>query len=426
MRLAVARAFRRLARAAPLIVSLAPSACMTDHLSAILFQDRGAGGGSGGGAIDGAATGGAGGSSAGGSSHPDASDAPLPTGYLRTSGSKIVDSNGRAVRLTGISWYGMETANFYPAGLWARSLPDLMGQIRALSYNSVRLPISFRLLDADVVIQGLDPQKNPGLNGLTGWQMLDRVIDEAEKNQLRVILDHQGWATDVEEPLWYDATHGEDEWIARWGLLAAHYQKRPTVVGFELHNAPHNASGNPSWGDGGPLDWWAAAKRAGNAILAANPDVLVFVDGVEQIGTDFYWFGGNLLAAGQKPVTLDVPNRVVYATHEYPKTIAMQPWFTMDANYFEQLPPVWDKYWGYLVIQDIAPVWIAEFGTETELGWLGALLDYSTSRSVNFAYKAFNSNTDSRIGGIVTGDDWQGVNQDKQTVIARGLAALVP
>jgi endoglucanase len=220
--------------------------------------------------------------------------------------------------------------------------------------------------------------------------------------------------------------HGEDEWVARWRDLAAHYQKRPTVVGFELHNAPHNApSGNPSWGDGGPLDWRAAATRAGNAILSANPDVLVFVDGVEQIGTDIYWFGGNLLAAGQKPVALDVPNRVVYATHEYPKTIFNQPWFTSDANYFETLPTVWDEHWGYLVTRDIAPVWIAEFGTATELDWLGALLDYSTSRPTNFAYKAFNWNTDTRIGGILT-DNGRDVHQDKQAVIAPRLAPPIP
>src|SRR5262249_18725038 len=161
---------------------------------------------------------------------------------------------------------------------------DLMSQIRALSYNSVRFTISFRLMDSDALTQGAHAVLNPGLNGLTGLQMLDRVVDEAEKNQLRVIVCQQGWAPDVEEELWFNAMHGEDEWVDRWRTLAARYQHRPTVVGFELHNAPRNTSAvNPSWGDGGAADWWAAAKRAGNAILTANPDVLVFVDGVQQI-----------------------------------------------------------------------------------------------------------------------------------------------
>jgi len=353
------------------------------------------------------------------------SDAPVSPGYLRVSGSKILDSTGKPVRLTGITWHGLETANFAPACLWSRSLPDLMSQVRALSYNSIRFTISFRLLDPDTLVKGVHAQLNPELIGLTGLQMLDRLVDEAERNQLRVIVAQQAWPTDVEQELWFDATHTEDEWVERWRSLAGRYQKRPTVIGFELHNAPRNTTAGviPSWGDG--VDWWAAAKRAGNAILAANPDVLVFVDGVQQIGTDSYWWGGNLKGAELKPVTLDVPNRVVYATHEYPKTIFNQPWFSAETNYFESLPPVWDQYWGYLVEKDIAPVWIAEFGTADELPWLQQILDYATSRGIHFAYRAFNPNTDSRIGGILQ-NDCLTVNQDKQAHLAPALAPIVP
>jgi aryl-phospho-beta-D-glucosidase BglC (GH1 family) len=354
------------------------------------------------------------------------SDAYVPIGSLRVSGSRIVDSTGKPIHITGVTWHGLETSNFAPAGLWIRSLADLTSQIRALSYNSVRFTISFRLLDPDALTQGISAQVNPDLNGLTGLQMLDRVVDEAERNQLRVILCQQGWAADAEEELWFNAAHNEDEWVDRWRTLALRYQKRPTVIGFELHNAPRNsATVNPSWGDGGPADWWAAATRAGNAILAANPDVLVFVDGVQQIGTDGYWWGGNLAGVEQKRVDLDVPNRVVYATHEYPKTIFDQPWFSTDANYFENLPPVWDKYWGYLVERDLAPVWIAEFGTAEELPWLQQILDYATSRGAHFAYRAFNPNTDPRIGGILR-DDWQTVNEDRQALLAPTLGPIIP
>jgi endoglucanase len=356
------------------------------------------------------------------------SDAPLPAGYVRVSGSKILDSSGKPVRLTGITWHGMETSTFVPAGVWAQPLADLMSLVRSLSYNSVRFTISFRLLDSDAVVtqEGVHAQLNPDLIGLTGLQMLDRVVLEAERNQLRVIVAQQGWAPGVEEELWFNATHGEDDWVERWRTLAAHYQKRPTVIGFELHNAPRNTpTAIPSWGDGGPVDWWAAAKRAGNAILAANPDVLVFVDGVQQIGTDGYWWGGNLMGVELKRVDLDVPNRVVYATHEYPRTVFNQPWFSAEANYFENLPPVWGKYWGYLVEKDIAPVWIAEFGTANELPWLQAILDYAKSRGIHFAYRAFNSNTDPAIGGIVA-DDFLTVNQEKQAHLAPALAPLIP
>src|SRR5262245_17618588 len=43
-------------------------------------------------------------------------------GYFHTEGSRIVDESGRAVRLTGVNWFGLETQNFTLHGLWARSL----------------------------------------------------------------------------------------------------------------------------------------------------------------------------------------------------------------------------------------------------------------------------------------------------------------
>ena len=40
----------------------------------------------------------------------------------------------------------------------------------------------------------------------------------------------------------------------------------------------------------------AAATRAGNAILEVNPRLLVLVDGIQHVGADQYWRGGNLQA----------------------------------------------------------------------------------------------------------------------------------
>jgi aryl-phospho-beta-D-glucosidase BglC (GH1 family) len=409
-------------RTLPLLLCGALSGCTTERLDAIyrLGASDAMGAPSEAGTPDGATP-------SDGASE-SASDAPVAKGYLRTSGSKILDSSGQPVRLTGISWYGLETTSFAPAGLWIRTLSDLMGQIKGLSYNSVRLPISFRLLDADTLANGINDQVNPGLNGLTGLQMLDRVITEAEVNGLRVIVCQEVWtAGGPDEGLWYDATHSEDDWVARWRELATRYKNRPAVIGFELHNAPENtATANPTWGDGGTADWKRAAEKAGNVILDANPDVLIFVDGVEQVGDKYYWYGGNLLGVATTPVRLNVPNRVVYATHEYPRSLHAQPWFSSDANYADLLPPVWDQYWGYLLENDVAPVWIAEFGTtSSELPWLSKLLGYASIHRVNFAYKAFNPNTDTRIGGILA-DDWLTVNQDKQQLLAPGLAPLIP
>ena len=44
-----------------------------------------------------------------------------PPNFLHTEGSKIVDSHGNEVRLTGVNWFGMETGTFAPHGLWERN-----------------------------------------------------------------------------------------------------------------------------------------------------------------------------------------------------------------------------------------------------------------------------------------------------------------
>src|SRR5690606_4242576 len=50
-------------------------------------------------------------------------------GFWRTSGSSIVDANGEPVRIAGVNWCGLETANYAPHGLWTRDYRDMLEQI---------------------------------------------------------------------------------------------------------------------------------------------------------------------------------------------------------------------------------------------------------------------------------------------------------
>ena len=57
-------------------------------------------------------------------------------GYWHTSGSAILDQNGQQVRIAGVNWFGMETSNFAPHGLWTRDYRDMLDQIAAQGYNT--------------------------------------------------------------------------------------------------------------------------------------------------------------------------------------------------------------------------------------------------------------------------------------------------
>ncbi|MCR3750102.1 glycoside hydrolase family 5 protein [Lentzea californiensis] len=85
-------------------------------------------------------------------------------------------------------------------------------------------------------------------------------------------------------------------------------------------------------------------------------------DGDPSNDEDCGWWGGNLSKAGQFPVRLSVPGRLVYSPHEYATSVYNQPWFSAP-DYPANMPAIWDKYWGYPYKQNIAPLMMGEFGT---------------------------------------------------------------
>jgi len=230
------------------------------------------------------------------------------------------------VRLTGVNWFGLETRTTHRTGLWQRPMNDMLDQIKTLGFNVIRVPFSSQLFDAGATPNGIDFSMNPDLVGKTGAEVLDILIAKAGARDLRVILDRHRPDSGAQSPLWYTDQYSEARWISDWVMLAQKYRDDPTVVAFDLHNEPHAQA---TWGDGNAAtDWRLAAQRAGNAILAVDPDALILVEGVEVVASNYYWWGGNLRTAITAPVQLSAPDHVIYSPHEYPASIYMQSWFS--------------------------------------------------------------------------------------------------
>lgn len=338
-----------------------------------------------------------------------------PTGWLHTDGSRILDSTDADHVIRATSWFGMETSNCAPHGLWQIGLDDGMATIASFGFNAVRLPFSNECLAAKQVT-GVDYGKNPELEGLTPLQVMDAVVARAKAHGLGVILDRHRPGSDAQSELWYTSTWSEARWIEDWRLLAQRYAGDPTVVGVDLHNEPH---GRACWGCGEPdRDWAAAATRAGNAVLEVNPRLLVIVEGVEVQKASKTWWGGGLADAREHPVTLRVEDRLVYSTHDYPASVFAQPWFSA-GGYPENLPGIWEDSWGYLQTGGTAPVLLGEFGTKLETTsdqqWLATLVAYVRRNKMSFAYWSFNPNSGD-TGGLVK-DDWTTPEQAKLDVL---------
>lgn len=351
----------------------------------------------------------------------DGTGNPVLAGRLRIAGAKIVDERGDAVRLTGISWFGFETATFSPHGLGQRSMTSLLDQVKTLGFNVIRVPFSNQLFDAASEPKELDANKE--LDGKTGLQLLDLLIARAGERGLRIILDRHRPDSSGQSELWYTPTVNEERWIQDWVMLAQRYRDNPTVVAFDLHNEPH---GPATWGDGSmTTDWRLAAQRAGNKILEADPDALIIVEGIESVANNYYWWGGNLRGAMTAPVQLSAPDHVIYSPHDYPASLFSQPWFSAP-DYPNNLPALWDATWGNLAAT--APVLVGEFGTkltsDVDRKWLKSLTDYIKAKGMSFTFWALNP--DSGDTGGILGDDWTTVNQDKMSFLTPILAPLLP
>lgn len=344
---------------------------------------------------------------------------------LSTRGSGIIDAKGRVVLLHGVNWFGMELPNHVPHGLWARDYKDMLAQIKSLGYNVIRLPYSVEgLRSRDITGVNFSIGANKDLQGKTPLEVMDIVIQEAQRQGLLILLDSHRLNDKLESELWYNHTFKEKDWIDAWVLLAKRYKNRSNVIGADLKNEPH---GRASWGTGDrSTDWRLAAERAANNILSVNPNWLIVVEGVvenvpgqKQSG---YWWGANLEGVRKYPVRLRVPKKLVYSPHEYGNSDMR--WFS-EPTFPKNLYKRWEVGFQYIATQRIAPILIGEFGghhvdTKSKEGiWQRQLVDYIDKKKLSFTYWCWNPNSEG-TGGILQ-DDWKSINTDKQKLLSHVL-----
>lgn len=344
---------------------------------------------------------------------------PRSSGYLHVKDNKLLDSKDNVVRLTGVNWFGFETNNKAPHGTWARDYRSMLKQIHDVGFNSVRVPFSNAIQRPNATAQsvntvgkdpydGTDPM-NADLKGKTPMEMLDLVVKAAGEFGLKLILDNHSREPDgyMNEEVWYTTTTSEAQWIDDWVAMAKRYTGNPTVVAFDLDNEPH---GKATWGSGDKsVDWNTAAEKCGNAILEANPDVIIIVEGVSIIGTDTYWWGGNLSGVRTAPIKLSRPEKLMYSAHEYGPEVHEQDWFT-SASFPSNMADVWGKHFDFIMKENLGHILIGEFGIRERTSsnglsgkWFDAVLT-NLGGSYSWSYWCWNPNSGD-TGGILD-NDW--------------------
>lgn len=346
----------------------------------------------------------------------------LPPGFLSTAGSQIVDGSGRKVRIAAIGWNGTDgRPGAAPDGLARVSYRTVLQSIVAAGFNTVRIPWTDAGLDTPLdgysdklgwihtqlnedLVADTTPDARGRYRHVTLIQLLEKIVAYAGQIGLKVILDHhsnEGTAGQQQNGLWFDLGPGTDGTDAivkgtvtadtfkmNWVRMARLFAGNATVIGFDLDNEPNGEAGTITWGGGGPTDIKAMCETVGAAIQDVNADALIICPGPlfyqpppKDSGMDPRWAtpAGNLTAAGAKPVKLPVPNKLVYTVHEYPDEVSDITRYghaEFGPDYIERL----NRSWGYLVRDNIAPVWIGEMGTSLrtpgQRAWAETLLGY--------------------------------------------------
>lgn len=366
-----------------------------------------------------------------------------PIGALSTSGNQIVDAaTGQAVRLVGVNWHGAEGFTHVPGGMWARNYRDMMDEMAANGFNVIRLPVSPEVLTAPVT-DAIDYKLNPDLVGKSAIEVLDSLIDYAGDLGIRVILDMHRRTPGVgkqQDGLWFSEDYPESQLIEDWQSLAGRYAGNATVIGGDLFNEP---SGIARWSMSDPRTpppsaeyaWADAAERIGNAVLEANPDLLILVEGVHIVDTRYYWVGGNLQGVRFDPVTLTADDKLVYAPHDYPRSVRDVPWLQNATA--DTMLQNWRNYWAWIYEEGVAPILIGETGgrmvhAEDPL-YMSTLASYLSSLAaaspdgeggMNLTWWTWGPNSWD-TGGILT-DNWWDTHASKLAVLSQFLGAPLP
>ena len=238
------------------------------------------------------------------------------------------------------------------------------------------------------------------------------------------------------------------------GKYASNASLAATIVGFDPHNEPKNLA----W-----ATWAGMVETLFPFVNAIAPNWMMFVEGVagSANGSDLYWEGGYLKSAGPgsvdgaaRPINLgSKQNKLAYSCHEYGQSVYGQTWMntllsspgggypSTVANtvigYPNNLYAIWDEYFGFIYKDNIAPLWMGEFGggfgrdystgavdsnqanAAFELQWGNALVNYLQGYNVDgssylsgsqlppsFAYFALNPESGNPLGGLLWNVDY--------------------
>lgn len=230
------------------------------------------------------------------------------TGPLSTRGRYIVDAHGDRFKLRAGNWEGAqgtwngsgsvtdpannqagEPSYNMPLGLDRAPIATILAGFHSLGLNSIRLPFADAMVNDTGTVPDAAVAANPQLRGDTPLQVYDAVVAALTADGFAVILnDHTTtyrWCCGLDGNERWNSGQTTAQWEADWLFMVNRYRANKRVVGADLRNeVRRDVTDDPNWGLGDSHDWYQASEEAANQVLAADPDMLVIVEGINWQG----------------------------------------------------------------------------------------------------------------------------------------------
>ena len=300
------------------------------------------------------------------------------TGFVHTKGAELVDGAGQPLMLRGTNlgnWLEPEGYMLH-LGDSAQSPSEIdrlsheligpqnadafwktwrenyitekdLDRIAAMGFNSVRVPISWKLFDGD---------------SAEGFRLLDRLVKWAKKDQIYVIIDLHcapggQTGTNIDDsdgyPWLYSDAGAQKKTIEIWRRIADHYRDDPTILGYDLLNEPipHFPALQRYNRDLEPL-----YRRIGAAVREVDKNHVLILGGAQWDSNfkvfDKPWDGNSM-----------------YTFHKY--------WTATDASVIREYLEFRDKWQ--------VPIWLGESG-ENKDEWIAAFVKTLEDNHVGWCF----------------------------------------
>ncbi len=282
----------------------------------------------------------------------------IPAGFVHQSGTQLLDGAGRPLKLRGVnlggylSWEGWlwgEGFDYIGESAMMDNLASLVGQAQANRFRSevydnfissadframseyglnvARVPFDYRLLEDD---------SHPFIYKQSGWAVLDRLVAEARRYNVYLVLDMHAapcsqtysFISDYVGPdfLWTDP-ECQDRMVAMWKAIAARYSNQNVIAGYDLLNETITSN----------AQLLGLYERVTAAIRSVDPNHLIIYEG-NDMARDFSMF------------TAPLDSNEMLSFHDY-------PWMNLGQTLADRMPA-----YNAAAEELDAPMWAGEFG----------------------------------------------------------------